>query len=364
MPAKLTRLAGGSWLVGIVLLAMACRSGPAEAVLTSAKDRTPQVQSLLSEAAQAHQRGNLLLTEQLLLKACAAAPDDPDIALDLGDTLNRLQRMESARQHYVEFLGRHPSASQVRLALGLTLMGLGRWEEAADQIRRVTRELPEDRNARFNLGIVLARLGRTSEALAELRRAAKDSPPDPALLTELGITLMRAGEPAEAEKTLEKALALQPNSVPALFNLGQCYGRLGRTDEARAVMERFSLASGEQEKFIDEKRLFRAAQSRSESLAREGKDDQALAALLAYRDSLADFPLFQQELGVAYLRAGRRQEAIAAFEQAVAKDSSLTESHAQLAALYQQGGESDKAMRARQAAARPSSQGPLPAKTP
>ena len=354
----------GWWLVGIILLTMDCRGRPSEVALTSAKDRTPQVQSLLAEASGAYQRGNLLLTRELLLKAGAAAPDDPDIALDLGDTLNRLQHMESARQHYVEFLERHPSASQVRLALGLTLMGLGRWEESADQIHRVTLELPEDRNAHFNLGIVLARLGHTSEALAELRRAAESSPPDPALLTELGITLMRAGEPAEAEKALQKALALEPDSVPALFNLGQCYGRLGRADEARAALERFSRASGEQEKFIDEKRLFRAAQSRSDSLSREGKDDEALAALLAYRDSLADFPLFQQELGVAYLRAGRRQEAIAAFERAVAKDSSLTEAHPQLAALYQQAGERDKAMRARQAAARPSAQGPLPADPP
>ncbi|MCI0407504.1 MAG: tetratricopeptide repeat protein [Acidobacteria bacterium] len=363
MPARPSRPAGW-WLVGILLLALGCRSRPAEAELTSAKDRTPQVQSLLADAARAYQRGNLLLTQQLLLKAGAAAPDDPDIALDLGDTLNRLQHMESARQHYVEFLSRHPSASQVRLALGLTLMGLGRWEEAVNHIRRVTRELPQDQNARFNLGIVLARLGRTPEALAELRRAAKSSPPDPALLTELGITLMRAGEPAEAAKTLEQALSLDPDNVPALFNLGQCYGRLGRVDEAREALERFSLASGRRERYIDEKRLFRAAQARSDSLARVGKDEQALGALLAYRDSLADFPLFQQELGVAYLRAGRRQEAIAAFERAVAKDSSLTESHAQLAGLYQQAGEGDKAMRARQAAARPSSQGPLPSDTP
>jgi tetratricopeptide (TPR) repeat protein len=352
------------WLAGIVMLAMDCRSRPAEAALTSAVDRSPQVQSLLAEAAGAYQRGNLQLTQQILLKASAAAPDDPDIALDLGDTLNRLQRMESARQRYVEFLTRHPSASQVRLALGLTLMGLGRWEESAEQFRRVTRELPDDRNARFNLGVVLARLGHTSQALTELRLAAKHSPPDPGVLTELGSTLLRAGDTAEAEQILKKALVLNPDNVPALFNLAQCYSRLGRRDEAREVLERFSRASGTRERYLDEKRLFRAAQSRSDSLVREGKDAQALEALLAYRESLADFPLFQQELGVAYLRVGLRPEAIAAFERAVAQDGSLIEAQAQLAALYQQAGESEKAMRARQIAARPTSQGPLPTDPP
>ena len=363
MPAEPSRLAG--WcLVGIAMLALDCRSRPPEAPLTTPQDRTPQVQRLLAEAAGAYQRGNLLLTRQLLLEASAAARDDADIALDLGDTLNRLQHMESARRHYVEFLSRHPSASQVRLALGLTLMGLGRWEESAEQFRRVTRELPEDRNARFNLGMVLARLDRTSEALTELRLAAKPAPPDPAVLTELGITLMRAGELAEAEAALQKALSLDPGKVPALFNLAQCYGKLGKREEAREVLERFARASGSHEKYLDEKRLFRAAQSRSDSFSREGKDDLALGALLAYRESLAEFPLFQQELGVAYLRAGRRQEAIAAFERAVALDGSLIEAQAQLAALYQQAGENEKAMRARQAAARPSSQGPVPVDTP
>jgi|GEM_PF-5213019 len=363
MPGAPSRLAG--WrLLGIVLLAVDCRSRPAEAELTLPKERSSQVQSLLSAAADAYQRGNLQRTQQLLVEAGAAAPDDPAIALDLGDTLNRLQRMESARQRYTEFLERHPSASQVRLALGLTLMGLGRWEDAADQFRRVTRELPDDRNARFNLGMVLSRLGRTSQAITELRLAAKHSPPDPAVLTELGIALLRAGDTAEAQETLQKALVLDPDNVPALFNLAQCYSRLGRRDEAREVLERFSRASGTRERYLDEKRLFRAAQSRSDALAREGKDALALEALLAYRESLAEFPLFQQELGVAYLRAGLRQEAITAFERAVAQDSSLIEAQAQLAALYQQAGESDKAMRARQAAARPSSQGPLPTDPP
>jgi Flp pilus assembly protein TadD len=357
-------LSTGWWLLGIVALALDCRSRPVEAPLTTEKDRSPQVQGTLAEAAGAYQRGNLLLTQQLLQQASAANPDDPDIALDLGDTLNRLQRMESARQHYVEFLSRHPSASQVRLALGLTLMGLGRWEESAREIQRVTEELPEDTNARFNLGIILARLGRYDEALPELQFAAEKSPPDPALFTELGITLMRKGEPAQAEKALQKALALDPENVPALFNLGQCFERLGRGEEAREAQGRFARASGTRERYLDEKRLFRAAQSRSDSLARDGKDELALEALLAYRDTLAEFPPFQQELGVVYLRLGRRQDAIAAFERAVAKDPSLTESHAQLAVLYQQAGEREKAMRARQAAARPRAQAPLPTDTP
>ena len=354
----------GLLLLTAVILALGCASRMPEAPLTAAKDRSPQVQAILVQSAAAYQRGNLLLTQQLLMQARAAAPDDPDIALDLGDTLNRLQRMESARQLYAEFLSHHPSAAQIRLALGLTLMGLGRWEESADQIKRVSEGNPTDPYARFNLGLILSRLGRYSQAVPELRRAAELSPSDPEVFTELGIALMRTGDPAEAEKALRQALALDPDHVAALFQLGQCYERLGRHADSQAALERFFRASGSREKFLDEKRLFRAAQARADALARAGKDELALQALLAYRESLTDFPPFQQELGIAYLRAGHREEAIAAFERAVQQDPTLTEAHAQLAVLYQQSGQSDKAMKARQSAARRHAQGPQPAETP
>jgi len=306
----------------------------------------------------------LLRTQELLAQARAAAPDDPDIALDLGDTLNRLQRMDAARQHYADFLARHPSVAPVRLAYGLTLMGLGRWEDSAKEIERVTREVPDDLNARFNLGIAYAKLGRYEDAVPQLERATQAKPPDPGILTEMGNALLKTGKLPEAEKAFRQALELDPNHVPALFSLGQCYERMGREEEARQAQGRFFQASGAKERYLDEKRLFRAAQSRSEILERQGKAEPALEALLAYRQALEAFPPYQQELGVAYLRLGRVADALGAFEKAVAGDAGLVEAHAQLAALYQQTGQLDKAMRERLAAARLSAQGPHPTDAP
>jgi tetratricopeptide (TPR) repeat protein len=239
----------------------------------------------------------------------------------------------------------------VRLALGLTLMGLGRWEESASQIQRAVAERPADPIARFELGIALVKLGRYADALPHLKRVAVESATDPAAFTELGIALMRLNRLDEAARELERSVARDPRYVPALFNLGHCYARLGRSAEAREALMRFSQASGEKEKYIDQKRLFQAAQGRSDALVREGKDEKSLEALLAYREALESFGPFQQELGVAYLRLGRKEEAIAAFERAVSREPFLTEANAHLAVLYQQEGLSDKAMKARLAAA-------------
>jgi tetratricopeptide (TPR) repeat protein len=339
-------------LAAMAILAPGCGRPTIQDHLATPAERPPQVRAALQRAGEAYQRGNLALTEQFLRQAYAAAQDDPDLALDLGDTLVRMQKMDSARVHYVEFLSRHPSVPSVRLALGLTLMGLGRWQESASQIEHAVAMRPSDPIARFELGIAFVKLGRYAEALPHLKQVAVQSASDPAVFTELGIALMGLNRLDEATQALEHSVAKDPEYVPALFNLGHCYARLGETDKAQEALARFSRASGAKEKYIDQKRLFEAAQGRSDALAREGKDEKALEALLAYADALKDFAPFQQELGVAYLRLGRREEAIRAFERAVSRQPSLTESHAQLAVLYQQAGQPEKAMKERQSAAR------------
>jgi len=349
------RLPPPGWLLLALLLGWSCRSRPAEAALTGAKDRSPEVLSQLASAFAAHQRGNLRLAEEFLRKALKNSPDDPDIALDLGDTLIQMGHPESARVHYEEFLARHPSVPSVRLAYGLTLMGLGRLEESAREIQIAAAKEPDDLPARLNLGIALAKLGRYEQAVPHLQRAAELAPSEPVPPTELGIVLLRLNRYAESAASLERAVRLKPDNVPALFNLGQCYARLGREREARETLERFARASESREHYLDLKRLFHEARGRSDTLTRAGRPEKGLEALRAYEEDLKDFPPYLQELGVAYVRLGRRADAVKAFEQAVARDPSLSEAHAQLVLLYQESGETEKAMRARQGAVRGSS---------
>ncbi|HMC83123.1 MAG TPA: tetratricopeptide repeat protein, partial [Candidatus Polarisedimenticolia bacterium] len=188
----------------------------AEPSLTGAAARSPEVRQALARAAETFQRGDFFHAEQSLRQAHAGAPDDPDIALDLGDTLIRLSRSEAARDHYRAFLSRHPSASQVRLALGLTLITLGLWKEAAGELERTVSERPQDPSALYNLGSVLSRLGREEEAIVRLKAAAQLSPEDPSIAVALGMAYQRLGRISEAIGSLEKALSMDPDNVPAL----------------------------------------------------------------------------------------------------------------------------------------------------
>jgi len=331
-----------------------------ETPLTGSSQRSPEVQEALARAEEAYQRGYPLRTEEFLRRAYRGAPDDPDIALDLGDTLNRLTRNQAALEHYREFLSRHPSARAVRLSLALTLIPLGRWDDAVVELERCVAEQPRESVAQLRLGSVLSRLGKSDAALPHLRAAVELAPGDSSALAALGVAYRHLGRIPEASAAFEKAVVLDPANVGALFNLGNCYARMGRETEAQETLERFVRASSGKERYIDEKRLFRAAQARAYELSEAGKEEKALEALLAYREQLKDFPPFQQELGVAYLRLGRRGEALLAFERAVSLDPALAEAHAHLMVLYQQDGQRDKAMRERAFVDRPVPSPPPP----
>src|SRR5207249_7446317 len=79
----------GPVLAGLLAALLRCESAPPEAPLSPPTSRSAEVQSALAEAAEAYQRGDLLRAADSLGRAAAGAPDDSDIALDLGDTLNR-----------------------------------------------------------------------------------------------------------------------------------------------------------------------------------------------------------------------------------------------------------------------------------
>jgi tetratricopeptide (TPR) repeat protein len=322
----------------------------AEPPLTGAAERSPALQQLLAKANEAHRRGSLRETEEMLRRAHAEAPDDLDIALDLGDTLTRLGRNESARAHYAAFLSRHPSASAARLAHGRCLVSLARAEEAIPELDRAARELGTDAGAWLALGEALGDAGRTEEALAPLRRAAELAPADPAAHAALGAACLRIERLDEAIAALERSLELDPGSAPALFGLAQAYARAGRAEESRSAQDRFRKASHGREEELDRRRLLRAARAQAARLAARGDHEKALRALLAYQDQLEDYAPYQVQVGVALLDLGQAAESEAALRRAIQLDRTLSDAYLRLAELYEKTGKPEEAAQARRAA--------------
>lgn len=161
---------------------------------------------------------------------------------------------------------------------------LGRWEESEAEYSRELALAPAD-------GVLLegrakARTGRGDHAgaLSDLRAAAASAPQDDGVLAALAGAEVRVGLVEKALEHMDAAVALSPGFWPHLFDRGILHARLERWAQAEADLDRAVAAV-------------------------EGKDALAgeLATALTYR-------------GLARMAQGRRADALADMEKAVAAD--------------------------------------------
>ena len=138
------------------------------------------------------------------------------------------------------------------------------------------------------LAVVHDRLGNFSQAQAEYERALQASPKDPDLLNDLGYHHYCRGHWTEAEDYLRRATTLQPKHRLAWMNLGLALAQQGRNEES---LEAFG-------------RVVRPAEAQCNLafvLTAQGKRDEAKAA---YRQALAQEPdLRLARLALAKLEA-------------------------------------------------------------
>lgn len=207
------------------------------------------------------------------------------------------------------------------------------------------------------------RAGRYADAERELRAHVASAPGDVQALQLLGIALASLGRAADSLAVFEQALALRPESVPLMQNRAQALMKMGRLDEARAQAEAilavdpdfpaalqilgtalaarrdregaihaFQRALPRQaapEMTGPERAQQRREQERvyNEALAlhRAGRPDEAIAA---YRRALAVGPAFAEayvNIGNAMLAQGRTDEAYAHYAEAYRVDPGFPE---------------------------------------
>lgn len=126
---------------------------------------------------------------------------------------------------------------------------------------------------------------------------------------ELGSAYGAAGRTAEAEAALEEAMEIHPEYGAAAYNLGNLYARSGRYDDAVRTYDTALRHSPSLVQAWYNLGLVYGLQNRPQDAA------QALgrAAEIAPND-----PLSQQAFGDALLRIGRNEDAISAYDRALA----------------------------------------------
>jgi len=126
--------------------------------------------------------------------------------------------------------------------LGLAFYKTAMFDEALREFRRVAELSPGDQQAHFYLGLVALRQGRAAEAVDALREAA-ERVARPAVLHDLAVALEQVGRLAEADAAYEEASARAPADARVVLGWGVCALRAGRgaaaierLDRARALL--------------------------------------------------------------------------------------------------------------------------------
>jgi tetratricopeptide (TPR) repeat protein len=197
-----------------------------------------------------------------------------------------------------------PVARDDRFVRGVAALRQRRGSEAVAHLEATVRAHPMSSEAHRVLGVVYRAVGRLNESIASFEAAVRLSPGDERANVALGSTLTEAGRFGDAERVLKEALVRLPRSGEAHWALSLVYERLDRGEDAiRLLQEAASLVVVAGKSHL----YWRIAQ-----MAHGYHRDHArVIAVLTERARLVpNEPHAHKDLGLAYSRAGRDDEAL------------------------------------------------------
>lgn len=202
---------------------------------------------------------------------------------NLGVLLRDAHRVPEAIASFREAVRWGPYG-EAQYNLGLALEEQGDASGAAAAYRAAAEASARDADPRNALGVLLQKQGDRAGAIRAFRDAARVAPDDPLPHVNLGLLLVEAGDTRGAACELGLALDRAGRNRPVLARIGNGYRRLGSFDRAISALERAVAI------------------------------DEPTPSLLA-------------DLGLSLKGAGRVDDAIARFEEAIRRDGTYAPAH-------------------------------------
>src|ERR1700719_2893379 len=268
--------------------------------------------------------GNLLLSKNDFdganteyREALRINSEDGEVHRSLGQVLWNKNDENGAIEQYREALRIDPADLAAHRSLGDALMVKGDAAGAAKEYQELVRLAPSDVSAHDILGEALVEKHDIDGAMAEYRAALRLKPDDPWAHAGVGNILLGQGHAEQALDEIKKATAARNDGPPFAYGLlGRAYVSLHRYDEAIEAWKQDKKASPwDPEAPATIASLFVQQKRYGEAVAE-------LQSALTDNPKFAEYPPLEFALGRAQLRAGEPDKGIAAFQKAVAIDSS------------------------------------------
>jgi protein O-GlcNAc transferase len=224
------------------------------------------IHSLINQAVERFQKGDLTTAETLLKKALQIAPHNfaalhvmgivyvlqakyenavdllkqavevnPDNSLahyNLAIALSSDGKDAESLLHHAQAVKLAPSNSDAWVNYGKSLSSLKRYDEALDCYAKALEANPEHIGALGNQGALLAELGRNEEALSSFEKVQEIDASHPAVWLNLGNTLRKLKRYEEALDHYDRAIKLDPGYADTWSNKANVLCNLNRHDEA------------------------------------------------------------------------------------------------------------------------------------
>ncbi len=215
-------------------------------------------------------------------------------------------RYDKAKEELERGLESRPNVAHFLALLGEVDRKLGKPDLSIELNRKALKADPTMTPSYYYMGLAYMDLKREDDAIAELERSVKSPYVAPEMYLTLGSLYARKKRYEEGEELCKKAIALDPSRPEGHLNLAQLYNIKGASDQA---LQELSLA-------LPEGTSFTTSQY--------------------YQQLQADVYF---ERGRAYQAKGATQQAVRAYETALAFNPNEGRTHRQLAELYLHSGD-------------------------
>ena len=238
-------------------------------------------------------------------------PADPRPRFLLGILYTSQERFEEAANEYSKVLALDPENLGALSYLADLYLLQEKLQEALKVYERLLEERPDSPMIHFNIGVLYAKANQWAEAIGHLRQAVELDPSSVEARLGLGVSLELSGNLVEAKQQFLQALELEPANARLIHYLAQISYRMGALEEAAGWLSRYlSFKPRETDGYLELGNL-RIEQGQWQEAVRLFK--MALE-LQNYERPPTELWL---ALGQAYQAGGDREEAEAAYQNAL-----------------------------------------------
>ena len=164
----------------------------------------------------------------------------PSVYVTLGRMHDAGGKHDLAVEEFRHALQLDPRNATAMAGMGRADESAGRVSDAEASFRKAADLQPNDWDTHNNLAMFLDRQGKYDASIAEYKRALELAPDNAQVLFNLGATYIDSGDSkhfAEAESALTRSIAINP-SFPAYANLGALYDREGKYQQASEMTQK------------------------------------------------------------------------------------------------------------------------------